>query len=175
VESRLFLELLSMTSSIELFVERERTGVHFYRRIAIPRRRVSGVIADIRGRGLLPTDGFWRMDFNDLKPQIAELRQRPVVTTADTKFKSEKPSWVCACSDEIGAIYYATEHNRTKEDDVPILIRFDASVRDVIIDGRDFLYKLFQLGEPQRARPVAEGSRAMAPPSRGLSLQHRGD
>jgi hypothetical protein len=36
------------------------------------------------------------------------------------------------------------------------LISFDANLQDVIIDGRDFLYTLFQLGDPQRARPIAE-------------------
>jgi hypothetical protein len=132
--------------------------MRFYRGIAISADRVSNVIEDIRGRGLLPSDGSWRMDFNDLEPQLAELRQRPLVTTADTKFKPDKgkPSWAYACSDEIGATYYAATHNRTKDHDVPILISFDANLRDVIIDGRDFLYTLFQLGDPGRARPIAE-------------------
>ena len=43
-----------------------------------------------------------------------------------------------------------------KENNSPILISFKADLRDVIIDGRDFLYTLFQLGDPQRARPIAE-------------------
>lgn len=130
--------------------------MRFYRGIAVSADKVSGAIADLRNRGLLATDGRWRMLFNDLKPRMAELWQRPQVTTADTKFESDKPSWVCACADEIGATYYATRHNRTEKDDVPILIRFNADVRDVIIDGRDFLYTLFQLGDPQHARPIAE-------------------
>ena len=56
----------------------------------------------------------------------------------------------------MGAIYYATKHNRDRENNTPVLISFDANLRDVIIDGRDFLYRLFQRGNPQRARPVAE-------------------
>lgn len=96
------------------------------------------------------------MLFNDLKHRLSELWQLPQVTTADTKLEGDGPSWVCACADETGATYYATGHNLTEKDDTPILISFNADLRDVIIDGRDFLYTLFQLGDPERARPIAE-------------------
>jgi hypothetical protein len=128
----------------------------FFRGIALPADKASGVIADIRDRGLVASDGKWRMDFNDLKPRLAKLWQQPQVTTADTKFDGDRPSWVCACADEIGATYYATRHNRSEKDNIPILIRFNADLRDVIIDGRDFLYTLFQFGDPERARSIAE-------------------
>jgi hypothetical protein len=36
-----------------------------------------------------------------------------------------------------------------------VLIAFDAEVKDVIVDGRDFLYTLFQLGDPSLGLPVA--------------------
>jgi hypothetical protein len=127
-----------------------------YRGIAVPTNRASKVIADIRSRGLLPDQGRWRFRFYDLKPLLPELRQRSIVTTADTELEGEMPTWVCACGDEMGAIYYATKHNRDRENNTPVLISFDANLRDVIIDGRDFLYRLFQCGNPQRARPVAE-------------------
>jgi hypothetical protein len=94
------------------------------------------------------------MIFNDLKPQLSELRRRQVVNTKDTRFETERPSWVCACADLAGASYYATKHNRSAEHNAPILIRFDADIRYVIIDGRDFLYTVFQLGNPELARPL---------------------
>ncbi len=130
--------------------------MRFFRGIAVSADKASAATADIRNRGFLASDSRWRMLFNDLKPRAAELWQQPLVTTAETKFEGDKPSWVCACADEIGATYYATTHNRTEKDDVPILTSFNADLRDVIIDGRDFLYTLFQLGDPQRARPIAE-------------------
>ena len=130
--------------------------MHFYRGIAVPADRAPSVIAEIQSRGLLPGDGQWEMIFNDLKPQLAELWERPALSTADTKYKGEKPSWVCGCGDETSAIYYATRHNRTEQDDTSLLITFDADVRNVIIDGRDFLYTVFQLGDPERARPIAK-------------------
>jgi hypothetical protein len=128
--------------------------MRFYRGIAVPAARASSVIADIQTRGLLPGDGRWRMIFNDLKPKIAELWERPALGTDDTKYEAEKPSWVCACGDETGAIYYATRHNGTEQNNTPLLITFEADLRNVIIDGRDFLYTVFQFGDPERARSI---------------------
>jgi hypothetical protein len=128
----------------------------FYRGIAVPADRASRVIADISSGGLLPDQGRWRMTFHDLKPRLTELWQRSTVTTTNTKSEDEMPTWVCACGDEVGGAFYATKHNRYRENDTPILISFSAELRDVIIDGRDFLYPVFQLGDPQRARPIAE-------------------
>jgi hypothetical protein len=130
--------------------------MRFYRGIAVPAEAAAKVIADIRHRGLVPDQGHWRMNFNDLKPRLTELWQRSAVTMADTKVDGDKPSWACACADKLGATYYATQKNLTKTDDAPILISFDADLRDVIIDGRDILYTLFQFGDPRRARPIAE-------------------
>jgi hypothetical protein len=32
----------------------------------------------------------------------------------------------------------------------------DADIADVIVDGLDFLYTVFQMGNPERARPILE-------------------
>ena len=130
--------------------------MRFYRGIAVPAHTATDVVAKIRDDGLSPGDGAWKMNFYDLKPQLSELWQRPLISTAYTRHENAMPSWACACADKSSAIFYATEKNLTTENNTPILISFDADLRDVIIDGRDFLYTLFQLGDPQRARPVAE-------------------
>jgi hypothetical protein len=78
------------------------------------------------------------------------------LTIAQTRPNGEPPPRVGACADRTGAAYYALEHNRSVENDTPLLITFEADLRDVIVDGRDFLYHLFQFGKPQRARAVAE-------------------
>ena len=67
---------------------------------------------------------------------------------------AERPEWVRA--DEAGASYYACWHNRSAEKDIPILITSQAEPVHAIVDGRDFLFTLFQLGDPAEARPVAE-------------------
>lgn len=93
---------------------------------------------------------------HNLKPRLDELWRLPVVTLAATRPIGQTPPWVCACTDEAGAAYYACEHNRSTKNDTPLLITFDADAADAIVDGRDFLYTLFQFGDTKRARPVAE-------------------
>jgi hypothetical protein len=78
------------------------------------------------------------------------------VSLADTRPNIEHPSWVCACGDEQGALYYACRHNKSPENDTPILIVFEAGTSEAIVDGRDFLYKVFELGDPKRSRPIVE-------------------
>lgn len=55
-----------------------------------------------------------------------------------------------------GLLTIAWQHNRSETDDVPVMIEFQASEHLVAIDGRDFLYSIFQLGDPARAQPLLE-------------------
>lgn len=61
---------------------------------------------------------------------------------------------ICACGEVLGASYYAWQHNRNDENTAPILMEFTVPDDAVRIDGRDFLYTVFQMGDPDRARPV---------------------
>ena len=94
----------------------------------------------------------------DLKPRLDEIWRKPTITTDDTRPKSDipEPSWVCACGEEEGALYYACMHNRSAKDNTPILITFEADVSDAVVDGRDFLYTAFQFGDSKRARSIIE-------------------
>ena len=130
--------------------------MRFYRGISIPRPEAESVIAKIRSHGLQPGDGWWTMRSADLKPRLDEIWRLATVTYADTRPEAPEPSWVCACAEETGALYYACSHNISAEKDTPILIVFDAEPSQAIVDGRDFLYTVFQLGDPERARPVVE-------------------
>jgi hypothetical protein len=96
------------------------------------------------------------MKADDLKPRLEELWRLPIVPPDTTPSAAPRPQWVCACADEAGASYYASRHNRSAEDDIPILITFQAEPADAVVDGRDFLFTLFQRGDPAKARPVAE-------------------
>lgn len=130
--------------------------MRFYRGISVPHASADHALRKIRSQGLQPGDGNWTMLAADLKPRLDELRRLPWITLADTRPEIDNPSWVCACSDEESALYYACMHNKSGDDDTPILIAFEADIRDVIVDGRDFLYTVFQLGNPVRSRPVIE-------------------
>jgi len=129
--------------------------MRLYRGIAVPRNQLTAVISDSRMNKLVSGQGKWTMIAHYLKPKIEEIWLMPLITYAATRPDSPTPPWVCACSDETGARYYACQHNYSGTNNSPILISFDADPRDVIIDGRDFLYTTFQLGEPLRARPIA--------------------
>jgi len=112
---------------------------------------------EIRDNGLLPGNGHWTMIAADLKPRLKDLWERPTLAASDLEAaKKAMLSWTCACADEEGAAYYALEHNRPSSNDAPLLISFEADAADMIVDGRDFLFTLFQLGDPPKARPLAE-------------------
>jgi hypothetical protein len=130
--------------------------MRFYRGIAVSRDAAPSIIAKIRSHGLQPGYGRWTMIAADLKPRLNEIWQKTTVTFADTHSECPSPSWVCACAEEAGALYYACIHNKSAANDTPILIAFDADPSEVIVDGRDFLYTLFQTVVPQRARPIVE-------------------
>jgi hypothetical protein len=68
----------------------------------------------------------------------------------------ETPRRICACADKTSALFYACKKNVNATDTASILITFDADIADVIVDGRDFLYTMFQMGNPDMARPILE-------------------
>ncbi|OSJ32164.1 hypothetical protein BSZ19_20225 [Bradyrhizobium japonicum] len=108
----------------------------------------------IRREGLLADAGGWRMIFPDLKPRLKELRRRTDLKRSDVHTDAATPPWVCACARRVDALYYACRHNRSEENNASVVVSFEAPEREIIIDGRDFLYPVFQFGVPERARPA---------------------
>lgn len=109
----------------------------------------------IRLHGLLPGQGNWQMTHQhpgDLKA----LHLKPDLSVDDTRQNTSSVAAICACGDEAGAMYYACRHNKSASSDTPIIIEFNADLSSTAIDGRDFLYTAFQMGDPPRARPVLE-------------------
>jgi hypothetical protein len=130
--------------------------MRFYRGIAVPRDTVEAVLRNNRTNGLQPGDGDWRMVAGALKSRLTELWAKRPITLKDTRPESAVAPWVCACAEEHGALYYACRHNQSASNDTPILIEFEAPSSEATVDGRDFLYTVFQMGEPTRARPMLE-------------------
>src|ERR1041385_1297289 len=96
-------------------------GVRLYRGIAVQPDKVQTIIASIRATGLQAGQGGqWSMTWNDLKPKLQELRNLDTVTIEHTKPGAQLPR-VCACGDGGGAPYYAIRHNRSGNNDTPIL------------------------------------------------------
>jgi hypothetical protein len=129
--------------------------MRFYRGIAVSEEKADSVIQAIKSEGLhVDSGGSWKMLFHDLKPSLKDLWNLETVSLEDTRPKQDYPDWVCACAEKSGASYYACHHNYSEERNTPLLISFEADVRDVIVDGRDFLYTAFQGGDPDRAMPI---------------------
>lgn len=105
--------------------------MRLYRGISVPNESAQDGLRKIKSQGLQSGDGNWRMITADLKPRIDEIWRMPAITLADTRPSSDNPSWVCACGEKQGALYHACMHNRSAENDTPILIIFDADPSDV--------------------------------------------
>ncbi|HEX5168657.1 MAG TPA: hypothetical protein VFW11_05755 [Cyclobacteriaceae bacterium] len=97
---------------------------------------------------------MWKNLTNDLTTLIAKVNltqedTRPrtewISTGKVTGFAKEIEGEPCICfADRLGAQYYATTHNVTKEKTVPVLISVEIDLSSVCIDGKDFLYTAIQ-------------------------------
>jgi len=65
------------------------------------------VVAKIQSDGLKPGQGSWTMLASDLKSRLSELWLRPTLTFTDTRPDGSDLTWVCACVEPDGALYYA--------------------------------------------------------------------
>ena len=128
--------------------------MRFFRGIAVPPDALSETIHTIRTTGLLPGAGTWSMVYDHPGP-IEELFLKEDLRVADTRRHNEAADpAACACGEHDGAAYYAYKHNRSQTNSAPIMIEFEAPESAVAVDGKDFLYTVFQMGDPMKARPI---------------------
>jgi hypothetical protein len=127
--------------------------MRFFRGLTVPAANVDQVLSTIRNQGL-SLGNHYSFAYRHPGPLDA-LFAKPDLSTKDTRPRDQTgdPA-VCACGEEIGAAYYAWQHNRSRENDTPIIVEFEADEDTVAIDGRDLLATVFQLGEPELARPA---------------------
>ncbi|AFM27172.1 hypothetical protein [Desulfomonile tiedjei] len=138
-----------------------------YRGISVASKNVELVKRKINSDGLMQSHELpWSSYILDLRLNLAELLNRPDLSTSHTRFY--KPGqcitsesvrqrnlpfpFIFACGDKTGAAYFANTHNRTEEKDFPLVIEFLAPVEDVFVDGKDFLYSVFEGGPRQGLR-----------------------
>lgn len=134
------------------------TTMRFYRGITLPVLQIDQAISTIAEAGFAEGRGRWRMEQFHPGP-LDVLFAKPDLSLQDTRpeGRHRQPA-VCACGDEMGAAHYAWQHNRSRRNDAPLMIAFEAEHEAVAIDGKDFLYTVFQMGEPMRARTILERS-----------------
>jgi hypothetical protein len=139
-------------------------SLKLYRGIAVSENEVDSVIQDIKTNGLYQNDkqqwgGFiWK----NIKNKINTLYNKEDLTREDTSPASvwidrkngghreytEGEQSICF-ADKIGAEYYATKHNITKDKKIPLCITLDLDIENIAIDGRDFLYTVFGFIDPK--------------------------
>lgn len=132
--------------------------MRLYRGMTVPESTADATVAAIRDNGLLVEGRFWSgLAVHDLRGRLDALWDVPDLSLELTRPKGEEPlKRICACARERDAMYYACSHNRNAEDTAPILVAFDADPDDIVIDGRDFLYTVVQLGNPALSRAALE-------------------
>ena len=129
--------------------------IKFFRGISVPfdefKKTIDTISAD--GLGGISPKARWHMRHEFLN-NIEILYLKSDLTLNDTRDNSKLFDAVCACGDVEGAYYYSNFHNRTYVNSSPIIIEFEAPLSSVKIDGRDFLYTIFQGGDPSKATSV---------------------
>ena len=123
--------------------------MRLFRGISVATEIADRVVKDIRSRGLVSGQGRWQIEVGYPGP-LEELFDMEGLSTKDTR-SSESYPVVCACGEMEGAAHYAFRHNRSGQDDTPVLIEFETTEHRVSVDGRDFLYTVIQFGDPDRA------------------------
>ena len=127
--------------------------MRLFRGIAVPSSCAKTTIQTILNTGLLGTEGAWRMKYSH-PGALDELFLKANLSISDTRDTQPGHPAVCACGDFSGGAYYALRHNHRSQGTTPILIEFEASGTDLAVDGKDFLYKAFELKHPDPVRPV---------------------
>lgn len=115
---------------------------------------VSDTIEEIREEGLKPGREQWKIVY-DRPGDIDSLFRKPDLSTNDTRHRDDCVA-ISACGEKEGAIYYACKHNISRENDTPIVIEFTADEKFVAVDGRDFLYSIFQSRVSQHIRDIVK-------------------
>jgi hypothetical protein len=129
--------------------------MRFFRGISVSESDADQVIADITDNGLKSAGSMWRMS-HERPIDPGALFQKDDLSTDDTRPEEHVVPAICGCGDMDGALYYATRHNYSDQKNAPILIELEADLEKVAIDGRDFLYTVFQMGSPERSGQVLE-------------------
>ena len=127
--------------------------LRLFRGIAVPASSKADTIKEIIETGLTKEKREWCIKEGRGLP-LDPLFRKVDLSTVDTRQESLNRRVVCCCGTVEGAAYYAWHHNRTPENDTPILIEFHHTLDDVGVDGKDFLYTAFQIGVPSKARDV---------------------
>lgn len=116
---------------------------------------VQRVTADILDHGLCKVDAMRRGSTIasplEIRRRAVELGKTPG-TIRDRIQEMPGRHVICGCGDILGATIYAQTYSRTEDERCCLLITYSMPVGDLIIDGKDFLYTVFQFWDRNHAR-----------------------
>jgi len=84
---------------------------------------------------------MWEFYFRNMIKSLNEININDY-SDSNELFPESNSRAFFACGDELSASYYACIHNNGN---IPLVIKFQTSLDKIYIDGRDFLYTVFQL------------------------------
>lgn len=127
----------------------KKGALKLYRGIAVDYNEYWNIIHQIKYQGIIGNEGKWNLSRRRLRDRLDIFYNKPNLSFKDTRSnKIDEIPVICACADLIGASFYALKHNRNKDrDEISLIIHFEANIDDIWIDGRDFLYNVFQISD----------------------------
>jgi hypothetical protein len=123
-------------------------NIRLFRGVAVPAAEAEAVVQSIKAFGFpLSQKGFWETAMaapREVRSLTAELISSPArIRDSLRALPAKRVLW--ACGDRFGGAYYAMRKDYSPERSAGILIEFEASSEEVCVDGKDFLYAVFQL------------------------------
>jgi hypothetical protein len=151
-------------------------ALRLHRGIAVQESEATSVMDAIRQDGLVVEGRLWSgLSVPDMKPSLEHLWRSQDLSLKVTR-PEDPPALprICASADRRGAMYYACSHNRKGDRTASILIEFEADLADVVVDGRDFLYTVMQMGNPASSREPLSCATPTAPGRCRPRIKRRG-
>lgn len=149
-----------------------RTKVRLFRGIAVSLEEVEEVVKSIKDSGLVFTEkSSWRNNMADpriVRTRSEEFLQEPASIREKILSLPLEPV-IYACGDLYGATYYGLSHNRSETKPASIVIEFEAPLESLCVDGKDFLYTVFQMWDARSAVPI-ESVRSVLASSYGAEI-----
>lgn len=122
--------------------------VTLFRGLAVSRPDVERTCLDLKTHGLRKTEGMhWSSTMaspSAIRARATNLKSSPS-TIRDLISELPQEHLICGCGDEFSATRYAVSYSRSGANLQGLLVAYSMPLSDLAIDGKDFLYTVFQL------------------------------
>ena len=109
--------------------------------------------------GIIGTEGkMWELYFKNIIKPLSKININDY-SNANELLTETNSRAICACGDELSASYYSCIHN---SGNFPLTVKFHTTLDNIYIDGRDFLYTVFQLWDMKSSNDFAKIRRILS-------------